>query len=277
MNASSLYLGTSSWTAGGWETAFYPPGAKEADYLPFYAGRFNSVEIDSTFYRIPSAKTVQQWRERTPEGFVFAAKIPQSISHEKVLVGADDELKEFFGVMDLLGPKLGPLLIQLPYFNKQKFDGLDSFLRVLEPFLRSLPKDHQWAVEIRNKNWLGEKFFSVLRNYGVAYALIDQSWMPRPSEVFQSGDPVTAGFTYVRWLGDRKAIEQRTLVWDRTIIDRTEELQEWVRLLKPVQRRGVIIYVYANNHYAGFAPETVRVFNELWVEGKLRTLGTCTA
>jgi uncharacterized protein YecE (DUF72 family) len=274
MDTPSIYLGTSSWTAVGWETAFYPPNTKKADFLPFYASRFNSVEIDSTFYRIPTAKTVQQWRERTPEGFVFAAKIPQSITHEKVLVGADDDLKAFLDVMGLLGPKLGPLLIQLPYFNKEKFNGLESFLRVLEPFLSSLPKDHQWAVEIRNKNWLGERFFSVLRNYGVAFTLIDQAWMPRPSEVLQRGDPITAGFAYVRWLGDRKGIEQRTLVWDRTIFDRTAELQEWVRFLTPIWSRGIIMYVYANNHYAGFAPETVRVFNELWAEGKPDTLGT---
>ena len=277
MNASPLYLGTSSWTGSGWETAFYPPRTKQPDYLPFYAGRFNSVEIDSTFYRTPSAKTVQQWRERTPDGFVFSAKLPQVITHEKCLVGFEADLKEFVGVMDLLGPKLGPLLIQMPYCNKQKFDGLDSFLRVLEPFLRSLSKDHRWALEIRNKSWLGEKFFSVLRNYGVAFTLIDQAWMPRPSELFQCGDPVTADFTYVRWLGDRKGIEKQNLVWDRTIVDRTAELREWVRFLKPIWSRGVVIYVYANNHFAGFAPETVRLFNEIWVEGKLDTLGTFRA
>jgi uncharacterized protein YecE (DUF72 family) len=136
MTVPNMYLGTSSWTAVGWETAFYPPGTKQADFLPFYAREFNSVEVDSTFYRIPSAKTVEQWRDRTPEGFVFTAKFPQTITHEKALANAEDELKEFVGVMDLLGPKLGPLLIQLPYFNRQKFAGLDSFLRVLEPFCR---------------------------------------------------------------------------------------------------------------------------------------------
>jgi uncharacterized protein YecE (DUF72 family) len=154
-------------------------------------------------------------------------------------------------------------------------NGLDSFLQVLEPFLHSLPKDHQWALEIRNRHWLSEKLFSVLRSHGVAFTLIDEAWMPRPSEVFKRGDPITAAFTYVRWLGDRKGIEQRTFVWDRTLVDRTEELREWVRLLKPAQRRGVTVYAYANNHYAGFAPETVRLFNEIWVEGKLDTLGTC--
>jgi uncharacterized protein YecE (DUF72 family) len=266
MDASPLYLGTSSWTAVGWETTFYPPHTKESEYLPFYATRFNSVEVDSTFYRIPTAKTVQQWRDRTPEGFVFAAKLPQTITHEKVLVNAESDLKAFLGVMDLLGPKLGPLLIQLPYFNKQKFSGLDRFLQVLEPFLGSLPKGYQWAVEIRNKNWLSEKLFSVLRNHGVAFTLIDHPWMPRPNEAFQLGDPITADFTYVRWLGDRKGIEQRTLVWDRTIVDRTAELREWARILKQLQKRSIRIFAFANNHYAGFAPETVRLFNELWGE-----------
>lgn len=266
MSISPVYLGTSSWTGAGWETAFYPPGSKAADYLPFYATKFNSVEIDSTFYRIPTAKTVQQWRDRTPEGFIFAAKLPQVITHEKVLVGSEDDLKAFVEVMNILGPKLGPLLIQLPYFNKQKFDGLDSFLKVVEPFLGWLPKGHRWALEIRNKQWLCEKFFSVLKNYGVAFTLIDQAWMPRPSEVFRCGDPITADFIYTRWLGDRKEIEKRTLVWDKTIIDRTAELREWVGILNPIQTKGVTIYVYANNHYAGFAPATIKLFNELWGE-----------
>ena len=83
MSGSTLYLGTSSWTGTGWEPAFYPPRTKLADFLPFYASRLNSLEIDSTFYRIPSAKTVQQWRDRTSEGFVFAAKLPGVITHEK--------------------------------------------------------------------------------------------------------------------------------------------------------------------------------------------------
>jgi len=167
--------------------------------------------------------------------------------------------------------------LQLPHFNKQKFSGLDSFLQVLEAFLDSLPKDHQWAVEIKNRNWLSKKLFSVLRNHGVALALVDHPWMPRPKEVFQLGDPITAGFAYVRWLGDRKGIEKRTFVWDQTIIDRAEELREWVRVLKQVQRRGVRIFAFANNHYAGFAPETVRLFNEIWVEGNLDSLGTYRA
>ncbi len=88
-------LGTFSWTADGWEGSFYPASTKDKDFLSEYARRFSTVEVDSTFYRIPAARTVEQWRERTPDGFTFAAKVLRSITHEKVLVDAEDELKAF--------------------------------------------------------------------------------------------------------------------------------------------------------------------------------------
>src|SRR5713101_6491329 len=104
---SSLYIGTSAFTAAGWEGTFYPEGTKPADYLRYYAQHFNSVEVDSTFYRVPSLSTVKGWYEKTPKGFIFAAKIPQIITHEKVLVECDDDMAQFMKVMDALGEKLG--------------------------------------------------------------------------------------------------------------------------------------------------------------------------
>src|SRR5882757_3761672 len=98
----SLYIGTSAFTAAGWEGSFYPEGTKPADYLSYYATRFNSVEIDSTFYRTPTEATVKGWERKTRVGFVFAAKVPQVITHEKVLVDCDDEFKQFVDVMDCL-------------------------------------------------------------------------------------------------------------------------------------------------------------------------------
>src|SRR6266481_2475891 len=98
----SFYIGTSSFMATGWEGPFYPPGTKPADFLNYYARKFNSVEVDSTFYRIPSKATVQGWEKKTPEGFVFAAKIPQLVTHEKVLVDCEAEFKGFVQTMDLL-------------------------------------------------------------------------------------------------------------------------------------------------------------------------------
>jgi uncharacterized protein YecE (DUF72 family) len=260
----SLYIGTSAFTGAGWEGTFYPPGMKPADYLSFYATRFNSVEIDSTFYRAPSKSTVQGWERKTPPGFVFAAKIPSSITHEKVLVDCEAEFKEFVKTMDLLGNKLGPLLLQFGYFNKKAFVGINDFLARLKPFLKTLPKDHKFAVEIRNKNWLVPQFVETLRERGVALALIDQSWMPRPAEWFEKFDPITANFTYVRWLGDRKGIEAQTKVWDKIIVDRRAELSEWAEILRKVHKRKIQIFAYANNHYAGFGPGTVEMFQDLW-------------
>ena len=116
---ASLYIGTSAFTAAGWEGSFYPEGTRPADFLRYYAQHFNSVEIDSTFYRIPSEATVQGWAKKTPEGFMFAAKVPQVITHEKVLVDCDAEFKQFVEVMDILSEKLGPLLLQFGYFNHE--------------------------------------------------------------------------------------------------------------------------------------------------------------
>ena len=208
----SLYIGTSAFTAAGWEGSFYPEGIKPADFLRHYAMRFNSIEVDSTFYRAPSASTVRGWASKTPDGFVFAAKTPQVITHEKVLVDCEAEFKQFVEVMEGLGEKLGPLLFQFGYFNKKAFVGVNDFLTRLRPFLKKLPKNHKFAVEIRNKNWLVPQFVETLRERGVALALIDQSWMPRPAQWFEKFDPITADFTYVRWLGDRKGIEAQTKV-----------------------------------------------------------------
>jgi len=261
---ASIYIGTSAFTAAGWEGTFYPLGTKPADFLNYYATKFNSVEVDSTFYRAPSKSTVQGWEKKTPKGFVFAAKVPQSVTHEKVLVDCDAEFKQFVETMELLGVKLGPFLLQFGYFNKKAFPGVNDFLARLRPFLKKLPKGHKFAVEIRNKNWLVPQFVESLRERGVALALIDQSWMPRPAEWFEKFDPITADFTYVRWLGDRKGIEEQTKTWDKVIVDRHAELTEWADILGKVHKRKIQIFAYANNHYAGFGPATVEMFQGLW-------------
>ena len=266
MALAPIRLGTSSWTGEGWLGSFYPAGSKPQDFLPLYAERFDTVEIDSTFYRIPAASAVRQWRERTPAGFTFAAKVPQTITREKLLVGVEQDLAAFLEVMDLLGDKLGPLLLQFPYFNQQKFRGSGVFLERLERFLAQIPKAYRWVVEVRNRNWLSENLYALLREYHVALALVDHAWMPRPAEWFETGDPVTANFIFVRWIGDRKGIEEQTKVWNRTLVDRTEELRDWVKVLSKAGQGVDVMYAYANNHYGGYAPDTVELFMRLWRE-----------
>jgi uncharacterized protein YecE (DUF72 family) len=201
---NGIYLGTSEFTAAGWPGTFYPEGLPEREFLSYYATRFDTVEVDSTFYRTPSLATVKDWYFKTPKGFIFTAKVPQKITHEKVLVDCDEDLARFLKVMDAHGEKLGPLLFQFGYFNKKAFIGVNDFLARLVPFLKKLLKGRRFAVEIRNKRWLVPQFVEALRERGVALALIDQAWVPLPAQWFEKFDPITADFTYVRWLGEAR-------------------------------------------------------------------------
>ena len=255
-------IGTSAFTAVGWPGSFYPKGMQPRDFLTYYATKFDSVEVDSTFYRTPSRSTVKGWADKTPEGFVFAAKVPQVITHEKCLEGCEDELGQYLETMDLLGDKLGPLLFQFPYFNRKAFKTGDDFLARLSVFLKALPKGYKFALEIRNKNWMDEKFADLLRKHKVALVLIDQLWMPLPEHL--KFDYVTSDFSYIRLLGDRKGIELKTKTWDKVIVNRSRELRSWVDVCQRIYKRGESVFVYANNHYAGHGPATVTQFLKLW-------------
>lgn len=265
-----ILLGTSSFTAKGWEGTFYPAGMRPPEFLTHYAKRFRTVEVDSTFYGTPPATRVRNWYEKTPADFVFAAKVPQVITHEKVLVDCDAEFLEFVKTMEVLGEKLGPLLLQFGHFNPNVFKTGREFVARLAPFLKKLPKEHRFAVEIRNKGWLDEGFTDLLRENNVALALIDQSWMPRPWEIPSKFDLVTADFGYVRWLGDRKGIETVTTTWDQTVVDRRTDLLQWVKVFRDLIKRDLKVYAYANNHYAGNGPGTVKLFWELF-EGEKKS------
>ena len=262
MNHPPLLLGTSSFTASGWNGSFYPRGTKPSDYLGFYAERFHTVEVDSTFYACPTARTVENWNARTPEAFVFSVKVPQTITHDKMLVDCDAEIAEFLETMDILGPKLGPIIFQFPFFAKSMLRDRHEFTDRLIPFLKKLPADHKFGIEIRNREWINAEFADLLRDQRVALVLQDRSWMPNPLEL--PFDPITTDWTYIRWLGDRKQIEAQTTTWDKAVVDRTTELGSWVDFCYQIMKRGVMIYAYANNHYGGHAPATIEQFRSLW-------------
>jgi uncharacterized protein YecE (DUF72 family) len=267
-----IRLGTSSFTADGWNGSFYPKGMKSADYLAYYSTRFDTVEVDSTFYHCPTAAAVTNWALQTPPGFIFSLKIPRTITHEKVLVDCDKEFEQFVTTVDVLDEKLGPMVFQFPFFNEKVFTTPVQFESRLKAFFKKLPlvSDYRFAVEIRNKYWLKPRLLDVLRENNVALVLQDQSWMPHPKEL-ENYDLLTADFSYIRWLGNRKDIEKLTTTWNSTIIDRTAELQTWVDVCQKIQKRGITQYVYANNHYSGFAPATVELFRSLCKERGIET------
>lgn len=260
----NLRVGTSSWSSEDWVGVFYPPGTPAASFLGEYSKHFDTVEVDSTYYRSPAPSMVKNWRERTPPGFLFAAKFPRAITHEKILVDCEDDVAEFLGAMNLLGDKLGPLLLQFPYFNKKAFARPEDFLARLKPFLEKLPGEHSYALEVRNKNWISEPFLNLLRGHKIALALIDHPWMPPVRHLIQNFDVVTAGFAYLRFLGDRKGIEEKTQHWDRIIADRKSEMETWIPEIRKLLARRLTVYAYFNNHYAGFAPGSIALFREVW-------------
>ena len=264
----NLLLGTSSFTASGWEGSFYPKGMKSSEYLSHYAKSFRTVESDSSFYGTPSAAAVEGWYRKTPADFIFAAKVPQIITHQKILKDCEAEFEEFLDRMTLLKEKLGPLLLQFPFFNKYDFKTGSDFLARLRLFLGKLPATFpgKFVVEIRNRTWLDERFLDTLREHKVALALTDTSFVPRPWELKKPLDLITVDFAYVRWLGNRKQIETVTTTWDKTIVDRTEDLANWANFLRSLvlDKRLRMIFAFANNHYAGHGPATVKLFWELY-------------
>ena len=263
-NPPSLRLGASSWSAESWEGAFYPAGMRPADYLAHYATEFDTVEIDATFYAIPAERLVDGWRDKTPPGFLFAAKVPQVITHERFLEDCGRELGEFLRVITRLGDKLGPLLLQFRYFKRAEFPDPKPFLDKLERFLPALPRDLRFAVEVRNKTFVTPAVLDLLRRHRVALAFIDHPWFYRADELLKRPGALTTDFSYVRWLGDRHAIERVTTRWDKVIVDRGREMRIWIPALRSMLERQGTVRGYFNNHYAGFAVGSIRLLQEMW-------------
>ncbi len=170
--------------------------------------------------------------------------------------------------MHLLGDKLGPMLLQFPKFDKWVLKGPDEFRSRLQSSCKRAADLNvgRFAVEVRNKDWLDARLKDLLREHNAALTLTDTSFMPRPWEMQGALDLVTADFAYVRWLGNRKGIEEQTTTWDKTVIDRQDDLKSWVVVLRGLveDKRIRKIFAFANNHYAGHATAPVKLFMDLW-------------
>ena len=249
---ASIRLGTQGWNYDAWVGPFFPTGTRPADFLATYAQAFDTVEVDSTFYAIPSAKVVRGWASRVSQGFEFALKMPQEITHESRLKNAEESTRRFCEVARELGSKLGPILIQLgPDFTAVE-------LPALAAFLPTLPRDLRFAVEFRQRGWIHEGVLALLAAHRVALALVDARWIPRRTMLLLADRP-TADFAYLRWMGPNRDLVD----YSRIQVDRTRELEGWARTLPALAQKAQTVYGYVNNHFAGHSPSSVRMLQEL--------------
>ena len=174
LGPTRFHIGTQGWNYPAWVGPVYPRTARSADFLPLYARLFDTVEVDSTFYAVPSAATIENWARRAPATFRFALKFPREATHDALLAGpsSQETLERFVERVRPLGPRLGPILIQLPAeFGPKHRDTLDAFVDLLPP-------DLQFAVELRHTGWMTTDVWESLAARRVAATLTDSPFVP---------------------------------------------------------------------------------------------------
>jgi len=248
-----IWFGTQGWQYADWVGNFYPPGTQVKDMLTEYGRALRTVEVDSTYYGTPAARTFDGWRRRSPDGFRFGLKTPSEITHVRRLRDVEGPFAEFVERARLLGPKLGAILVQCP----PDFDPSPDNRSALFTFMETqMPADCAIALELRDERWYDDDLFRLARRRGFTLAATEgsHSTLGLASRIAEelTRDP-PAPFAYVRWLGDRQVTK-----YDRVQIDRTQSLDVWERLIRRLRGAVRDVYGYANNHYQGHSPATVR-------------------
>jgi len=274
----NLLVGTSSWSSPDWCGGFYPENTPPGEMISVYSRTLRTVEIDATWHSMPTRTMVEAWRSRTPAGFIFSAKVPKVISHDKYLQDCEADLKAFLSVMSGLGDRLGPLVLQFPYVAKGKdpdeyATGAD-FLSRLRRFVPLLPQEFRWGIEIRNSRWVGTELLDLLRSRGISLVFIDYYTMDPLPKLAHRPEVFTAPFVYIRFLGNHKEMDTavkrareegtRRRDWESLILDRTPQMKNWIGPMRERVKMQVPVYVYFNNHYAGYAPGSVELFAKLY-------------
>lgn len=225
-------MGCSGWNYKDWRGLVYPEGLPQRRWFEHYATRFDTVEINNTFYRLPPASTVEAWAAQAPPGFVYALKLGQFGSHRMKLRDAASWLPNHLDRAERLGPALGPTLVQLPPRWKRNVERLDEFLGVA-------PRHLRWAVELREPSWVHDDVFEVLRRHGAALCIHDLL----PDHPWER----TTDWTYLRFHGPQALV---TKYWGRYTGRRLRPVAE---RLEPWLDGGCDVYAYFNNDYSGFA------------------------
>lgn len=249
-------LGTSGWHFHDWVGHFYSDGIQPGSYLVEYAHHHDIVEADSTARQLPSIETIDEWRMCTPRKFHFVVRVPQIITHEQVLQGSRERFRAFIDTVHALENKLHSVLLQFDTFSKQAFPQHNKFFDRLDEFLESAGDDVPVAVEIRNRNWLTDEWFGLLKRHHAMPVLVDHPWLTPIADLVEKFDVATGNAVFIRLLGDVEAIEKKTRRWDKPIIDRTDSLLALSKTVTQLVEKTDVI-VLADNHYAGNAPATL--------------------
>lgn len=254
-----LNLGTSSWQFDEWRGVFFPAGLAKARYLPYYATRFNSVEINTSFYGIPRPATLINWVESVPPGFTFCLKFPRAITHEKRLVDCQPETRIFLDVIRSLGTAAAPGLLQFPPDFTRQREGrrLADYLDWLAGELDGV----RVGVEVRSDDLMTPAFATFLAQRGMAYVLVDRV---NTHDLF--GDWLqlvttqqAPSFALIRWIGDDKDGPTGN---DALVTPRDAQLEQWAERLSLLYAAGVDLYGYMHNPYEGHSPASIERLRE---------------
>ncbi len=240
-----IKLGCSGWSYEDWKVVFYKPGTNTKEMLGLYAKIFDTVEINSTFYRLPSVPQIAaSWVKRTPENFLFAVKFPKDFTHKKQgqCQVNEENLEPFTSlVLDPLERegKLGPILIQFPSSFTVNYP-------LLEELFTALPSKYSYTVEFRHPTWLEEqkKTMDLLIRYNIAYCIVSEKILSPIAEI-------TSNFAYIRWHGLNPPNKDKYLIYNYRYSE--EQLQEWVPIVQKLADE-VKVFGYFNNHPNGQAP-----------------------
>ena len=245
-----IFIGTSGWHYNDWIGSFYPKGVTGYHELAYHARYFNTVENNSSFYRVAGGSTYKTWDRMTPDGYKFSIKLNKQITHFARLQVTDEVRERIQYILDttqVLGEKLGALLIQLPASFKFDLDRLDTFLDFFTEEVRARPFPFDLAIEFRNKHWFTDEVCGLLRKYNVALVAADSSRYPGMREV-------TADVAYIRMHGPEK------LFASSYSDDQLAELAQYIRSISADLQR---VYVYFNNDFHGYAIKNAKTLQRL--------------
>lgn len=239
MRKHNIYIGTSGWSYKHWRGTFYPQEIKVKNHFSYYLQYFNTVEINNTFYRLPSEETFLNWKKTVPDDFTYVIKANRFITHIKKLHDPVESLYPFLDYVQLLGSKLGPVLFQLPPFMKAN-------VPLLEAFLQELPKKIRYVFEFRNTDWYKPEVYDLLKKYNCAFCIYELAGHISPIQI-------TADFIYIRLHGPGNKYQGSYS--DETLKSWADECLKWSKTKD--------VFVYFDNDENGYA-----AFNAL----KLREL-----